>query len=131
MITDSLGDMLTRIRNAVQAKHETVEIPHSKMKEAIAHILLEEGFVSSVRQGDRQSHKHLILALKYADKKKPVLREINRVSRPGRRVYLGHLEIRRHLGGFGITILTTPKGVMSGAKARKAGVGGEWLCTVS
>ncbi len=131
MITDSLGDMLTRIRNAVGAKHEAVEIPHSVMKESIAKILSEEGFVGSVRTADRGIRKVIVISLKYSDRKKPVLREIRRVSRPGRRVYVGYREIPRYLSGFGTSILSTPQGVMSGAQARKAKAGGEWICLVS
>ena len=131
MITDALGDMLTRVRNAVRAKHEMVEIPFSRMNEAVAKILQEEGFVGAVRTGDRQARKHLLIPLKYADKKSAVLREIRRVSRPSRRVYVGYKDIRTHLGGYGVTILTTPKGVMTGAKARREKLGGEWICTLS
>jgi len=127
--------MLTRIRNAVMAGQVETAMPSSKMKVAIAKILKEEGFIESykVEDGERPGHKVLRVRLKYIGKRRerrPVLTGLERVSRPGRRVYTGRKNIPWVLSGMGIAILSTPKGVMTGQKARKMGVGGEVVCKV-
>lgn len=134
-VTDPIADMLTRIRNAVMAGHPTVALPNSKLKVAIAKILKDEGYISSyeVVDGKTPSQKVLRLRLKYIGERrerKPVITGLQRVSRPGRRVYSGKTEIPWVLSGMGIAILSTPKGVMTGQRARQLGVGGEVLCKV-
>jgi small subunit ribosomal protein S8 len=134
-ITDPIADMLTRIRNAVMAGHTTVALPNSKLKVSIAKILKDEGYISSyeVVDGKTPSQKILRLRLKYIGERrerKPVITGLERVSRPGRRVYSGKTEIPWVLSGMGIAILSTPKGVMTGQRARQLGVGGEVLCKV-
>ncbi len=133
--SDPIADMLTRIRNAVIAGHSTVAMPSSNLKVAIAKILKEEGFISSLEvvDGDAPGHKVLRIRLKYVGERrerKPVITGLERVSRPGRRVYTGKREIPWVLSGMGIAILSTPKGVMTGQRARQLGVGGEILCKV-
>lgn len=133
--SDPIADMLTRIRNAVIAGHSTVAMPSSNLKVAIAKILKEEGYISSLEvvDGDAPGHKVLRLRLKYVGERrerKPVITGLERVSRPGRRVYTGKREIPWVLSGMGIAILSTPKGVMTGQRARQLGVGGEILCKV-
>jgi small subunit ribosomal protein S8 len=134
-VSDPIADMLTRIRNAVMAGHVTTAMPSSKMKAAIAKILKEEGFIESydVVDGERPGHKVLRLRLKYIGERRnrrPVLTGLERVSRPGRRVYTGKKDIPWVLSGMGIAIISTPKGMMTGQKARKQGVGGEIVCKV-
>jgi small subunit ribosomal protein S8 len=133
--SDPIADMLTRVRNAVIAGHSTVAMPSSNLKVAIAKILKEEGFISSLEvvDGDAPGHKVLRIRLKYVGERrerKPVITGLERVSRPGRRVYTGRREIPWVLSGMGIAILSTPKGVMTGQRARQLGVGGEILCKV-
>ncbi len=134
-VSDPIADMLTRIRNAVMAGHTVVAMPSSKLKVEIARILKEEGFIRSyqVVDGDRPGRKVLRIRLKYIGERRdrrPVLTGLERVSRPGRRVYTGKKDIPWVLSGMGIAILSTPRGVMTGQKARKLGVGGEVLCKV-
>ena len=134
-VTDPIGDMLTRIRNAVMAGHTLVALPSSKVKVSIAKILKEEGFISSyeVVDGKITGSKVLRLRLKYVGERREresVISGLERVSRPGRRVYTGNKEIPWILSGMGIAILSTPKGVMTGQRARQLGVGGEVLCKV-
>jgi small subunit ribosomal protein S8 len=134
-ISDPIADMLTRIRNANMANHPTVAMPSSKLKVAIAKIMKEEGFVSSyeVVDGATPAQKVLRIRLKYVGERrerKPVITGIERISRPGRRVYTGKLEIPWVLSGMGVAILSTPKGVMTGQRARQLGVGGEVICKV-
>jgi len=133
--SDPIADMLTRIRNAVIAGHTTVAMPSSNLKVAIAKILKEEGYISSLEvvDGDAPGHVVLRIRLKYVGERrerKPVITGLERVSRPGRRVYTGRREIPWVLSGMGIAILSTPKGVMTGQRARQLGVGGEILCKV-
>jgi small subunit ribosomal protein S8 len=133
--SDPIADMLTRIRNAVIAGHTTVAMPSSNLKVAIAKILKEEGYISSLEvvDGDAPGHIVLRIRLKYVGERrerKPVITGLERVSRPGRRVYTGRREIPWVLSGMGIAILSTPKGVMTGQRARQLGVGGEILCKV-
>ena len=135
MINDPIADMLTRIRNAMMAGHAAVAMPSSNIKVEIARILKEEGFIEdfSVNEGEKPAQKTLQIKLKYAGERrsrKPVITGIERVSRPGRRVYTRHDEIPWVLSGMGISILSTPKGVMTGQRARQEGVGGEILCKV-
>jgi len=134
-ITDPIADMLTRIRNALMAGHTTVSMPTSKLKVSIAKILKEEGFISNyeVVDGKTAEQKVLRLRLKYIGERrerKSVISGLERVSRPGRRVYTGKREIPWVLSGMGVAIISTPKGVMTGQRARQLGVGGEVLCKV-
>ena len=135
MVNDPIADMLTRIRNAMMAGHATVVMPCSNIKVEIARILKEEGFLESyeVLEGDKPSQRALKLKIKYAGERRsrrPVMSGIVRVSRPGRRVYTGRNEIPWVLSGLGVAIMSTPKGVMTGQRARQLGVGGEILCKV-
>jgi small subunit ribosomal protein S8 len=133
--TDPIADMLTRVRNAVSAGHTTIAMPSSTIKVAIAKILKEEGYIENynVADGERPSHKVLRIRLKYIGERRsrmPVISGIERVSRPGRRHYAKKREIPRVLSGMGTAILSTPKGVMTGRRARQIGVGGEVLCKI-
>ena len=129
-MTDPIADMLTRIRNAVQARHPVVEMPSSTMKVAIAEVLRDEGYIKGFSvQGDPPKKK-LRLELSYTGKQEPVVTGLRRVSKPGLRVYTGAGEIPRVYGGLGVAILSTSRGVMSGSQARKMRVGGEVLCHV-
>jgi small subunit ribosomal protein S8 len=130
-ITDPIADMLTRIRNAVRARHQRVDMPSSNLKIGIAMILKEEGYIGSYKISEEGKKKVLRLNLRYRADGESVISSLERVSKPGRRVYVGVDEIPRVLGGMGVTILTTPQGLMTGKKARKSGVGGEVLCNVS
>jgi small subunit ribosomal protein S8 len=128
-MTDPISDFLTRIRNATSAQSEYVFIPFSKMKAELSRILQEEGYIWSYETDTTADHPRLKLKLKYQDKTS-VIRKIDRVSKPGLRKYVGSDEIPRVLGGLGVSILSTPRGIMTGAKARKANVGGELLATI-
>jgi small subunit ribosomal protein S8 len=130
MTLDPIADMLTRVRNALIARHPKVDVPASRLKNELARILKEEGYVLNYKLTEEGSKKYIRLYLKYTPSNQPVISKIERVSRPGCRVYVGSKEIPRILGGLGINILTTPKGVMTGSTARKEGVGGEILCQV-
>ena len=130
-VTDPIADMLTRIRNGIQARHPRVDMPSSKLKVEVARILKEEGYISNFKLGDEGKKKVLKVFLKYATDGTNAISSLDRVSRPGRRVYVGVHEVPRILGGLGVSILTTPRGVLTGKAARKAGVGGEVLCNVS
>jgi len=127
-MTDPISDMLTRIRNAGRALLPAVEMPHSKVKENIAHILKQEGYVAEVAV-DGKTIKQLKIKLKYQGKKS-VIEGIKRISKPGLRHYVGSTEIPRVLGGMGVAVVSTPEGVMSGTQARKKNLGGELLCYV-
>jgi small subunit ribosomal protein S8 len=129
-LTDPVADMLTRIRNAIRARHQKVDVPASKLKLEIARILKEEGYVSNFKATEEEGHKVIRIYLKYDNNNDAVISNVARVSRPGCRVYVGRTEIPRVLGGMGINILTTPRGVMTGRQARKQGLGGELLCEV-
>ncbi len=129
-ITDAIADMLTRIRNASSAKHETVDIPSSNIKKAIANILLEEGFVRNFEEISDDKQGVIRIALKYTPSKQNVITGIKRISKPGLRVYAGKDELPKVLGGLGIAIISTSKGIMSDKKARNQGVGGEVLAFV-
>ncbi|MGC2108124.1 MAG: 30S ribosomal protein S8 [Candidatus Korobacteraceae bacterium] len=128
--TDPVSDFLTRVRNAINARHQKVDVPHSKLKVEIARILKEEGYIANFKAADEEGRKVLRVYLKYSPDNSSPISDLKRVSRPGCRVYVGHTEIPRVLGGLGINILTTPKGVMTGRQARKEGVGGEVLCEI-
>jgi small subunit ribosomal protein S8 len=130
MTSDPIADMLTRIRNALTARHPKVDVPASKLKLDIARILKDEGYITNFKLAEEGVTKTIKIYLKYASDSNPVISRIERVSRPGCRVYVGRKEIPRVLGGFGINILTTPRGVMTGSKAHQQGVGGELLCRV-
>jgi len=129
-ITDAIADMLTRIRNASSAKHESVDIPASNIKKAIASILLEEGFVRNIEEIEDGKQGIIRLALKYTPNKSSVITGIKRISKPGLRVYAGKDELPKVLGGLGIAIISTSKGIMSDKKARAQGIGGEVLAFV-
>jgi small subunit ribosomal protein S8 len=129
-MTDPIADMLTRIRNGVQGKHQKVEMPASKLKVEIARILKDEGYVSHYKTSDDGGKSTLTVFLKYGPKGENVISRIDRVSRPGCRVYVAKNEITKVLGGLGISIVTTSHGVMTGKEARKQGYGGELLCNV-
>jgi small subunit ribosomal protein S8 len=133
--SDPIADMLTRIRNGIMAGHPSVAMPNSHLKAAIAKILKEEGFINSFEVVDDQTvgYKILRIRLKYVGERRqrrPVITGLERVSRPGRRVYTGKQDIPWVLSGMGVAILSTPKGVMTGQRARQLGVGGEILCKV-
>jgi small subunit ribosomal protein S8 len=135
VVTDPIADMLTRIRNGVMAGHKTISVPASKIKVAIAQILVDEGFLESFEQvaGEKGIGRVLRLNLRYVGERRerhPVIAGLKRVSRPGRRVYVGTQGIPWVRSGIGVAILSTPKGVMTGVRARQMGVGGEVLCHV-
>lgn len=129
-LTDPIADMLTRVRNAIHRRHPTVEMPASRMKAAIAQVLKEEGFIRDYQVVGDGPAKTLRIELKYTDKKEPVLTGLKRVSKPGLRIYTRTSHIPRVYGGLGVAILSTPRGVMSGTKARRLRVGGEVLAYV-
>ena len=131
MVIDPISDMLTRIRNALNAKHKVVEIPSSKFKLQIAKILEEEGFILSFDKISKDKFSYIKISLKYTnDNRTSVIKEIKRISKPGLRVYVNKTEIPRIMGGLGTSIISTSKGVMTGSKAREIGVGGEILCSI-
>jgi small subunit ribosomal protein S8 len=129
-ISDPIDDMITRIRNAIMAKHDFVLVPTSKMKLAITKILKEEGFISDYEVLKGKPHRVIKIYLKYMDNNQPALSGLERVSKPGLRVYVQREEIPRVYGGLGIAIVSTPKGVMTGQQAWRQGIGGELLCYV-
>ncbi|MCL4189127.1 MAG: 30S ribosomal protein S8 [Rhodobacteraceae bacterium] len=129
-MNDPLGDMLTRIRNAQMRGQGTVHCPASRLRAWVLDVLVEEGYIRGYEKGaDANGHQELVIGLKYFDGT-PVIRELRRVSKPGRRVYMGAKELPQVRNGLGVSIVSTPKGVMSDAAARSANVGGEVLCTV-
>jgi len=131
-MTDPIADMITRIRNAVYARHQRVDVPASRFKAEIARILEKEGFIQGFKTVDNADGPQPIirLFLKYGPRGENVISGLERVSRPGRRVYLGRNDVPKVMGGLGTSILTTSQGVMTGREAVKAGVGGEVLCNV-
>ena len=129
-ISDPIADMLTRIRNAIIARHDSVLIPASSMKASVARIIKDEGFVSDYEVLMGKPHRVIKIYLRYDDKNKPVISGLERVSKPGLRVHVQRKEIPRVYGGLGITILSTSKGVMTGQQAWRQGIGGEYLCRV-
>jgi len=130
-LTDPIADMLTRIRNGIHARRQRVDMPSSRLKMEIARILKDEGYIANFKVVEEEKKKFLRVLLRYTPGGESPISSIERISKPGRRVYVGTREITRVLGGLGVTILTTPKGVMTGKNARKAGVGGEILCSVA
>ncbi|MBI4553045.1 MAG: 30S ribosomal protein S8 [Candidatus Latescibacteria bacterium] len=129
-MTDPIADMLTRVRNACQARHAKVEIPASQVKREIARILLEQKFINSFVYVDDQKQGTLKIYLKYGPDGAPVISSLQRVSKPGRRVYVGVEDIPKVLNGLGVAILTTPKGLLTDQDARRLRTGGEVLCYV-
>jgi small subunit ribosomal protein S8 len=130
MMTDPIADMLTRIRNGSMARHERVEMPHSKLKEHVADVLKLEGYVDDVRVSEGEEPKTLTVVLRYGRDRTSAIDGIKRVSTPGRRVYVRHDRISRVVSGMGISILSTSRGVMTDREARRQRVGGELLCEV-
>jgi small subunit ribosomal protein S8 len=128
--TDPIADVLTRIRNAYMAFHETLNVPHSRVREAVVKILKEEGYLTDFVVEETRPFKSISITLKYVGDREPAIKKLRRVSKPGRRVYVRKSEIPLVLGGLGINILSTSKGVLTGKKAQEEGVGGELLCEV-
>lgn len=129
-VMDPIADYLTRIRNAQGAMHETVTVPHSGIKEELTRILKEEGYVVGYKLESRGSFKEIAITLKYLGDRDPAIRRLRRVSKPGRRVYVSKDEIPTVLGGLGINILSTSRGVLTGQHAQSEGVGGELLLEI-
>lgn len=129
-MTDPISDLLTRVRNAQMAAHETVQIPFSKIKHSIVQILAEEGYVEGHTITESSPSNIISIRLKYDSSRQPAMQVIRRVSKPGRRVYVPRDRIPKVLGGLGINILSTSKGLVTGKNARKQGVGGEILCEI-
>jgi small subunit ribosomal protein S8 len=130
MTTDPIADLLTRIRNGSRARHSRVDMPSSKLKIEVARILKEEGYVVNFKVVEEKGKKTLRVFLRYTAERRSVITDLKRVSRPGSRRYVGKSEIRQVVGGMGIAIVSTPRGLMTGQAARKEGVGGELLCEV-
>jgi small subunit ribosomal protein S8 len=130
VITDPIADMLTRIRNANTANHKTVDIPASRMKKAVAQILVDEGFITGFEEVKEGPQGLIRVNLKYGPEKEKVITGLRRISRPGLRVYTSKTEIPRVLGGLGLVIISTSKGIMSGKRAKREGFGGEVLAYV-
>lgn len=130
-MTDPIADLLTRLRNAVAARHETVDVPASKLKVEIVRILKEEGYINSYALVRDQKQGTIKVVLRYTSGKTPVIGTLSRVSRPGCRVYADRSEIPVVLGGIGLCILSTSRGILTGEQARQQGLGGEVLCTIS
>lgn len=131
MVNDTIADMLTRIRNATLARHQIVQVPATKMTRNIVKVLREEGFIYEFEEIGEHLKKYLLISLKYKGKyKKSVIRALKRVSKPGLRVYANHKELPRVLGGIGVAIISTSKGVMTDRNARHYGLGGEVLCYI-
>jgi small subunit ribosomal protein S8 len=129
-LTDPVADFLARIRNAIHARHPKLDVPASKLKLEMARILKDEGYIANFKAVEESGRKLIRVYLKYGNGNAAAISNLARISRPGCRVYVSRNEIPRVLGGLGIVILTTPKGVMTGHQARKQGVGGEVLCEV-
>jgi len=129
MMTDPIADMLTRIRNANAKGHNKVEIPYSSVKSRIADVMLREGFLADVQNLEKDRAKLLVLTLKY-DGRNKAINGLERVSKPGLRVYVGKADLPRVMGGLGMAIVSTPQGIIAGKKARELGVGGELLCKI-
>jgi small subunit ribosomal protein S8 len=128
---DTIGDMLTRIRNATLARHQTTQVPATRMTQSIARVLKDEGFISDFETVGDGTKRHLVISLKYRGKnRQPIITALKRVSKPGLRVYSNRKELPRVLGGIGIAIISTSSGIMTDREARRSGVGGEVLCYV-
>lgn len=130
-VNDTVADMLTRLRNANMARHQTTKVPATKMNRNIARVLRDEGFIAEVEELGEGIERHLTISLKYKGKNRsPIITQLKRVSRPGLRVYKNRKELPRVLGGIGIAIISTSKGIMTDREARHQGIGGEVLCYV-
>ncbi len=129
-VTDQIADMLTRIRNALMARHDTVLVPSSKMKVSLAKILKQEGFIKDYDVTRTKPQRNIKIVLRYEEGNRPMISGLERASKPGLRLYVGRNEIPRVYGGLGITIVSTSKGLMTGHHAWKQGIGGELLCYV-
>jgi small subunit ribosomal protein S8 len=128
---DPISDMLTRIRNACEKRHQTTRVPASRMSRSIAKVLQQEGFIADILEEGEGVQKELILSLKYNGKQRqPTIRNVQRVSKPGLRIYSNRRELPKVLGGLGVAIISTSKGIMSDRDARREGVGGEVLCYI-
>ena len=130
LITDPIADMLTRIRNAILVKHEDVSIPASNEKRAIAKILLDEGYIASYDEVEENSHKNIVITLKYDEDGESVIQGLKRISKPGLRIYAQKDKLPKVISGLGIAIISTNKGIVTDKQARKLGVGGEVLAYV-
>jgi small subunit ribosomal protein S8 len=130
MTTDPIGDMLTRIRNAVAVGHERVAMPSSKVKVGIAQILVDEGFIDRFEVSDEGFRRELELVLRYGERRRPVIEGIKRISKPGHRVYRGSRELPRVQGGIGVAVISTSQGLLPDREARRRRLGGEILCEV-
>ncbi|MCC6526234.1 MAG: 30S ribosomal protein S8 [Polyangiaceae bacterium] len=130
MVTDPVSDMLARLRNAIRARHDRLELPSSKLKKGVAEILKQTGYIADVRENEQQGRKSLMLVLKYGRNREAAIDGVRRISRPGRRVYVGHDKIPPVFFGLGMSILSTSQGLMSDGEARRRKVGGELLCEV-
>jgi small subunit ribosomal protein S8 len=129
--TDTISDMLTRIRNACMVQHETTVVPYNKINRNIARVLQQEGFIDGYEEVGEGLKKQVLISLRYKGRnRKPIIKKLTRVSRPGLRVYSNHKELPRVLGGIGIAIISTSSGIMTDREARKRGIGGEVLCYV-
>ena len=129
-LTDPVADMLTRIRNAINARHQKVDIPASNLKVEIARILKEEGYISNFKATEEDGHKVVRVYLKYGNNNEAAISKVERVSRPGLRIYKGREDIPQVMNGLGVAIVSTSRGVMTDRRARETGVGGEVLCIV-
>lgn len=127
---DTISDMLTRIRNANLARHQTTDVPSTKMTRSIAKVLQQEGFISEFSEREEGPKRMLVIALKYKRNRRPIITALNRISKPGLRVYSNRKELPRVLGGIGIAIISTSSGIMTDRDARRQGLGGEVLCYV-
>lgn len=130
MVTDPISDMLARIRNAAIARHERLDLPHSSIKENVARVMKEEGYLGDVRVEQNEGRKTLTIVMRYTRGKECAIDGVSRISTPGRRVYVRHDHIPRVRSGLGISILSTSRGVMTDKEARKQKVGGELLCSI-
>jgi small subunit ribosomal protein S8 len=130
MMTDPIADMLTRIRNANTALHDTVEMPGSTLKAELARVLRDEGYIADYELREARVGTELVVRLKYSSDRRRVISGLERVSKPGRRVYVDRTDIPRVLGGMGVAVLSTSQGVITGHEARRRGIGGEVICSV-
>ena len=130
MITDPISDLLVRLKNGSQRRHETVAVPASKLKRAILAILEKEGYVEAIEDEVRDGHPFLKVHLRYVDEDQPMISGLARISKPGRRVYVGSKDIMKVRNGIGMSILSTSKGIMTDQESRRNGLGGEVLCSI-
>jgi small subunit ribosomal protein S8 len=130
MVTDPIGDLLVRLKNGAQRRHETIAVPASKLKRAILEILKKEGYIDAVEDGVRDGHPVLNVQLRYVGEGQPMITGLERISKPGRRVYVGSKDIAKVRNGIGVSILSTSKGVMTDQESRRNKLGGEVLCSV-